>query len=229
MLARKGIIKMGKCNVCSEPVTEVAVDINDIKGTCNDKNKNEVCTFLVAGRMIYRKGLDFLFDALMQIPIDTKYQVRVVGDGPELEHLRKRCKDNSNLSVHVCCIGAIPYMEMEREYADANVFIMPSIRETTGTVLLEAMSKGIPVITINKFGGATLFDDNTGWLYDGNTKEEYIDNLKKAILECIMNPDEVVRRGMNARKKAENYTWQEKNKKYQKIYEELLKNKLHDI
>lgn len=60
---------------------------------------------------------------------------------------------------------------------------MPSIRETTGTVLLEAMSKGIPVITINKFGGATLFDENTGWLYGGNSKEEYIENLKKAILE----------------------------------------------
>ena len=47
--------------------------------------------------------------------------------------------------------------------------------------------------------------------------------MKKAILECISNPDEVTRRGKNARKKAEKYTWQEKNKKYQAIYEELLK------
>ena len=120
-------------------------------------------------------------------------------------------------------MGSIPYMEMEKEYAGADVFIMPSIRETTGTVLLEAMSKGIPVITINKFGGATLFDKNTGWLYEGNTKKEYIENLKKAILECIANPGEVTRRGKNARKKAEKYTWQEKNEKYQAIYEELLK------
>lgn len=214
---------MKKYKICDEPVTEVAVDINDIKNVYNEKNKNEECVFLVAGRMIYRKGLDFLFDALMRIPAETKYQVRIVGDGPELEHLRKRCKDNSNLSEHVCCMGAIPYMEMEKEYASADVLIMPSIRETTGTVLLEAMSKGIPVITINKFGGGTLFDKNTGWLYEGNTKEEYIENLKKAILECIMNPDEVVRRGRNARKRAENYTWQEKNKKYQKIYSNLLK------
>ena len=120
-------------------------------------------------------------------------------------------------------MGSIPYMEMEKEYAGADVFIMPSIRETTGTVLLEAMSKGIPVITINKFGGATLFDENTGWLYGGNSKEEYIENLKKAILECIAYPDEVTRRGKNARKKAEKYTWQKKNEKYQAIYEELLK------
>ena len=214
---------MKNYNISDEPVTEVVVDINDIKDTCNEKGRNEECVFLVAGRMIYRKGLDFLFDALMTIPQETRYQVKVVGDGPELVHLRKRCKDNLNLSEHVHCMGSIPYMEMEKEYAGADVFIMPSIRETTGTVLLEAMSKGIPVITINKFGGATLFDKETGWLYEGNTKEEYIENLKKAILECIANPDEVTRRGKKARKKAEKYTWQEKNKKYQAIYEELLK------
>lgn len=132
---------MKNYNVSDEPVTEVAVDINDIKDTCNENGRNEECVFLVAGRMIYRKGLDFLFDALMGIPQETRYQVRVVGDGPELEHLRKRCKDDLNLSEHVHCMGSIPYMEMEKEYADADVFIMPSIRETTGTVLLEAMSK----------------------------------------------------------------------------------------
>ena len=54
----------------------------------------------------------------------------------------------------------------------------------------------------------------------GNRVNAY---LKKAILECIANPDEVTRRGKNARKKAEKYTWQEKNEKYQAIYEELLK------
>lgn len=214
---------MENYKVCNEPVTEVAVDINDIKSTCNAKSKNETCVFLVAGRMIYRKGLDFLLDALITIHEKMEYQVRVVGDGPELENLRKRCKDNPNLFKHVHFTGAIPYTEMKKEYARANVFIMPSIRETTGTVLLEAMSKGIPVITINKFGGATLFDEDTGWLYDGNTKDEYIENLKNAILECITNPDEVVRRGTNARKKAESYTWQEKNKKYQEIYSGLLK------
>lgn len=215
--------RMKNYNVSDEPVTKVAVDIDDIKDTSREKSLNKECVFLIAGRMIYRKGLDFLFDALMRIPQETRYQVRVVGDGPELEHLRKRCKDDLNLSEHVHCMGSIPYMEMEKEYACADVFIMPSIRETTGTVLLEAMSKGIPVITINKFGGATLFDENTGWLYEGNSKEEYIENLKKAILECIANPGEVIRRGKNARKKAEKYTWQEKNEKYQAIYEELLK------
>lgn len=49
------------------------------------------------------------------------------------------------------------------------------------------MSKGIPVITINKFGGATLFDENTGWLYEGNSKEE---SNNKGYRELLQNYDE---------------------------------------
>lgn len=214
---------MAISNICKEPVTEVAADISEIKKKSDRDKSNDGCAFLVAGRMIYRKGIDFLLDALMRVPENLNYQVRIVGDGPELPHLQARCKKDSNLARHVHFTGAIPYTEMTKEYAKANVFIMPSIRETTGTVLMEAISKGIPVITINKFGGATLLDENTGWLYDGTDKESYIENLKSAIVECIQNPDEVECRGRNARKLAEEYTWQEKDKKYQEIYLSLFK------
>ena len=39
---------MKNYNVSDEPVTEVAVDINDIKDNCNEKGRNEECVFLVA-------------------------------------------------------------------------------------------------------------------------------------------------------------------------------------
>ena len=119
---------MKNYNVSDEPVTKVAVDIDDIKDTRREKSLNKECVFLMAGRMIYRKGLDFLFDALMRIPQETRYQVRVVGDGPELEHLRKCCKDDLNLSEHVhglhslygngkgiCMCGCIYYAKHSRD------------------------------------------------------------------------------------------------------------------
>lgn len=211
-----------KNNICNYPITEVAVDKSEI-GSYKEKN-NRDCIFLVAGRMIYRKGISFLLDALEQISEDSRYQVRILGDGPELEGLKMRCKESVNLTSHVYFMGKIPYVEMEKEYKQADVFIMPSIRETTGTVLLEAMSKGIPIITINRFGGATLLDENCAWLYDGINRESYIQALKKAILECINNPKEVKRRGKNAREKVESYTWQRKVMHYQTIYSELLKD-----
>lgn len=118
-------------------------------------------------------------------------------------------------------MGAVEYSEMQREYEMSDVLIMPSIRETTGTVLIEAMSQGMPIITINKFGGAILVDENTGWLYSGENRKSYIAGLKNAMVACIVNPKEVEKRGQNARKKVKDYTWKRKCDQYEKIYKRL--------
>ena len=118
--------------------------------------------------------------------------------------------------------GEISYAEAGNEYNKADVFIMTSIRETTGTVLLEAMAHGMPIITINKFGGAVLLDDSCAWLYEGNSLESYIDSLASCIIECIQNPQEVAKKGAEARRRAEQYTWEEKDKFYCEIYKNLI-------
>lgn len=112
----------------------------------------------------------------------------------------------------------IPFPEMQKQYADADVFVMPSIRETTGTVILEAMSFGLPVVTIGRFGGAVILNEEIGWQYDGNSREEYVNSLARALQECISDPDEVIRRGMNARLSAERYLWQNKVQRYLEFY-----------
>ncbi|MBE6976535.1 MAG: glycosyltransferase family 4 protein [Ruminococcaceae bacterium] len=201
-------------------MTEIGIDITEISENPR-KAPGEKRRFLVAGRLVYRKGHALLLDALEQLPEEMDYECRIVGDGPEYETIKNRCQSSEKLSKHVVLTGAIPYARMVEEYDRADVFVMPSLRETTGTVLLEAMSKGIPVITVGRFGGAVLLDEHTGWHYDGNSRQDYVANLKKAVTECIQNPEEISRRGENARKKAENYTWQRKMVYFQELYNEV--------
>ena len=185
-----------------------------------DISHAKVPVFLVAGRMAYRKGHKFLLEALSQLPKNMEYECRIIGGGPELERLKSK-SEQLGLQQNVVFTGKIPFSEMRKEYEEADVFIMPSIRETTGAVLLEAMSSELPVITINKFGGPILLDHNSAWLYDGNTKEEYVDNLKQAIVECISNPEEVSRRGKNAKQYATQHLWSKKIDFYNRIYLDL--------
>lgn len=199
---------------------ELIPENNGIRKHDNSKE----CVFLVVGRMIYRKGIDLLLDALNEIPENLKYEVRIVGVGSELEKYKTRCSSQKKLYQRVRFVGDIPHSEISKEYENADVLIMPSLRETTGTVILEAFANGVPVITINKFGGANIVDQESGWLYEGDDKKFYIENLKKAIVQCIMHPSEVKRKGENARKKAEKYTWNVKNSNYQEIYKRLFIN-----
>lgn len=143
---------------------------------------------------------------------------RIVGEGPEKLALEKKCRA-LGLDHKVMFVGQVPYAEMEREYMHADVLVFPSFREATGSVIPEAMAKAMPVVAMNKFGAATILNEETGWLYDGNTIEEAMQSLRNALLECIEKPDEVVKRGENARKRAELFTWEKRMANYQAIYE----------
>ena len=206
--------ELAECDV----MTEIAIEKDDLAmQERHSFDTGKGCRFLVAGRLIYRKGHEFLLDALKQIPAELDYTCRIVGDGLEMERLKEKCADGL-LAERVVFTGRIPYAQMAEEYENADVFIMPSLRETTGSVLLEAMAKGLPVITINRFGGATFLDENSGWLYEGNTKTEYIENLSAAMVACISRPEEICRKGKAARSQAEKYTWEEKLSHYNMIY-----------
>ena len=177
------------------------------------------CRFLVAGRLVYRKGHAFLLDALEELPEDLAYECRIVGSGPEADRLRRRCNDNQKLSEHVVFRGNVSFAQMQEEYGDADVLIMPSLRETTGTVVLEAMSQGLPVITINRFGAKNILTEETGWLYDGSSRESFVAALRQAFMDCISRPEEISRRGAKARLRAKDFAWEKKMAYYQSLYE----------
>lgn len=177
---------------------------------------------MVAGRLIYRKGLDLLLDSIEKIPSEMEFECRIVGNGPEYNFLETRCQKSSLLKKHITLVGKIDYEKMEIEYQNADVLIMPSIRETTGSVILEAMSRGVPVITIDSFGAKLIVDNTNGWLYSGKNKSDYIENLAGMMCECIRDPELVAEKSKNALIAAENNTWSKKAIAYDYIYNEVV-------
>lgn len=99
---------------------------------------------------------------------------------------------------------------------------MPSIRETTGTVILEGMIQGLPVITINKFGAVNIVNNENGFLYDGKTKEDMIENLKDIMIYCIENKEDVIEKSKKAKEGAMLFSFKNKVKYYNKVYYRLL-------
>lgn len=203
-------------------MTEIAIDSLPLQNVKQEEQNRQNIVFLAAGRMIYRKGFDFLLDVVERLPDNLNYECRIIGDGPELKKLRARAESSSVLKKHVIFTGAVPYELMKTEYTNADVFILPSIRETTGSVLLEAMSQGLPIITVKRFGGAELVDEETGWFFDGVDRETFIGSCCDAMMQCIMDRGEVLRRGMNAAVKVECFTWEKKNLYYQDVYREVI-------
>ena len=200
-------------NADGKVITEIGVNPEDLIKRSERQQKDKI-VFLSAGRFVYRKGYDFLLDALEQLPDNAKYELRIVGGGQDYEHLNQRVAAFKKLKKHVVLTGKIPFTEMQKEYLAADVFVMPSIRETGGAVISEAFSYGLPVITSKHFGGAVIVNEQTGWLYDGKTKEDYVERLKDILVECIHNPDMVYVRGCAAHEAAKQLCWDRKLKEY---------------
>jgi len=104
-------------------------------------------------------------------------------------------------------------------YCDCSVYVQPSVTEGFGIPVLEAMAYERPVIVTEGAGACELVEDG---------KEGFIipirdpDAIKDKIEYFHDNPDEVKRMGKNARKKAEKYTWDIIEEKYQKLIMEVL-------
>jgi glycosyltransferase involved in cell wall biosynthesis len=88
--------------------------------------------FLCVARLAVEKNLDAFLSQRMD---GTKV---IVGDGPDRERLEKRYPD-------AVFLGARFGEELASIYASADVFVFPSMSETFGLVLLEALASGLPV------------------------------------------------------------------------------------
>lgn len=201
--------------------TEIGVEEKELY-TKHNKNSKDI-TFIISGRVIYRKGHEFLLDAVEKIPYNFKYEIRIIGDGNKLEQIKNRVNKSENLREHVKILGKMQsFSQIYEEYDKADVLIMPSIRETTGTVILEGMIQGLPVITINKFGAVNIVNNENGFLYDGKTKEDMIENLKDIMIYCIENKEDVIEKSKNAKEDAMLFSFKNKVKYYNKVYYKLL-------
>lgn len=109
-----------------------------------------------AGRLHYRKGYLFLLDVLARIE-DDAVRLKVAGDGPQREIIEDRIRQ-LGLEDRVELLGRVPYREMEDFYRSIDIFAFPSFRETTGTVLVEAMAAGVPTVAFDAFGAHEVLE-----------------------------------------------------------------------
>jgi len=123
--------------------------------------------FLFVGRIAVEKNLaDFL-------DLDLPGSKLVVGDGPMLGELRRRYPAAQ-------LIGKREGEALARVYASADVFVFPSLTDTFGLVLLEALASGLPVAAYPVAGPLDVIDDNGVGVLDRD--------LRRAALAALAIP-----------------------------------------
>ncbi len=159
----------------------------DIQQTRSIYDPNDQC-FLIAlvGRIAYEKGHDFLLEALKIAKAKgLPFKVLVVGHPMEeryLDDLKIKVAD-LDLQNDMLFLGFVD--EPRRLMQACDVLVLPTIEETFGLVLIEAMSVGTVVVGSNRGGVPEIIDDKrTGLLFESCDSQ----SLFKALEYLYLNP-----------------------------------------
>jgi glycosyltransferase involved in cell wall biosynthesis len=175
---------------------------------------------LFVGSLIPRKGLPLLVEAAKKVvkkKADTKFLL--AGNGPLKAALTDTLK-KANLSTNFVFLGNLKEEDLPALYSCADVFVLPSIQEGQGIVLLEAQACGKPVVAFN-IGGVNeaVHSGETGLLVEAANTNALADGLLKLL------DDEPKRLEMGAEGRRfveENFTWDICAQKMLKVYCEAL-------
>src|SRR5882724_299436 len=116
--------------------------------------------FAYAGRFVPEKGLDVLLRACQHLmKEDCPFQLRLMGDGPERSSLERLAQELS-LTGAVRFTGILQGAEYEKELADVDVMVMPSLwEETAGLSAIEQMARGRTAVVSNLGGLGEVVGD----------------------------------------------------------------------
>ena len=175
------------------------------------------------GRLTKWKGVHLLLPAFARLlAAQRNAALHIVGDGEEMAALREQVED-LKIGDRVVFHGFLPNRLALEIVASSSAFVLPSLFECGGAVVLEAMLAGVPVIASNWGGPADYLDETCGILVDPTTPIEFEDALLRAMSRLAESPDLCQEMGKCGRQKAlGGYTWSKKIDDIIRIYRSVL-------
>lgn len=171
---------------------------------------------LYVGRLAKEKSIDFLLKSFALLNRPNTYFV-LAGDGPERKNLENLAKE-LGINGKTIFLGATPHYDLAKIYNGGDVFVFASSTETQGLVVPEAMSCGLPVLTIEDKVFRQFIDNGI----DGFIVEKDENIFAQKLKEILDNDNLRFQISGRAHEKISiKYSLDEVAKKFENLYKQL--------
>lgn len=191
--------------------------LNDINPTKRE-GKLRICW---SGLHIPRKSLNFLLEAISKCENKEQIELHIIGDG-QCNRKWKAMATKLNLKN----INWYGWIERDRALdimKSSHLFSITSLSDATSTVLLEALSLGLPVIALNHLGFANVITDTCGIKIELNSKEQLVQDMANAIDYLFENEDKRYKLSEGAIIRSKEFSWEKKAATINEIYNKIVK------
>ena len=198
------------------------VSFKDLEIQTTVASSNDAFLILSAGSLIRIKGFSLAIKAFKQFS-DKHPNARftVAGRGPEESRLNELI-DQLGLNGKVHLAGEMLRDDLMQKMASCDVVLFPSLRDGGGTVVVEAMSLGKPVVCIDTGGPGLHITDECGIKVSPTDAETTVNELANGLERLYQDQDLRNTLGLAARKRVnEMYRWDKLGERLIKIYQPL--------
>jgi glycosyltransferase involved in cell wall biosynthesis len=186
---------------------------------------SETPLIFAAGRLVRKKGFEYLIDALPLIEHTSLAHLAIAGGGDLGEELRARARA-AGVADRVHFLGDLPQDEVGTWFAAADVAVVPSVRDDSGNVdglpntVLEALASGTPLVSTPAGGITSVIDDGrTGVI----VPERNAAALAAALADLLRDPQRRAALGRAGRTLAsDRFGWEAAAARFEAAYDRAL-------
>ena len=180
------------------------------------KNQNDGISIVTIANFYKTKGLIYLITAVKHLAkIIPHLRLTIFGDGPERSLLQQKIDKHPSITL----LGRVP--NATNQLSDFDIFVLPSLKEGFPYVILEAMSKGIPIVATVVGEIPNILENEVSALLVEPANSEA---LAKAIQKMVDNPLLRISLADAAKKRLADFSFESMIKKHHRLYLELTSN-----
>ncbi len=204
-----------------EPVLFPETGVRSLADAVPTPPSDGTLRILWCGVLEPRKALHLLLEALEKVPPGAAWELHVVGSGP-MRGAWERLARARGIASRVRWLGSVSHQDSLAQFAWADVFVFTSLRDTTGTVLHEALAAGLPVVCLDHQGAGDLIDSTCGIKIPVTRPRDVVAALAHSIELLGTNRQLREQLGRGARQRVVPYLWERQGERLAEMYRSVI-------
>ena len=206
------------------PETGCFIDDNSIKRNKEEKVDDDF-RLLWVGKFDFRKQLNIALATMSKLKDKSNIKLIICGSGSDNQiSYYKQMAINLGIEDNVVWKGNIENSKVKEEMRKSDIFFFTSVSEDTSTVVLEAVSCGLPVLCFDTCGMGYVINESVGQKVPLNNPRQSADDFAEKINYLYNNREYLQKLSDGCKQRQKELSWDNKAKQMVELYNKVINN-----